>query len=821
MKITENFEYIGTSQNFERDSYATLAEMKAVADKRMPDIFTATCKETGKFYIYNKNNEVDETLGKWTELSIDGDDYVTKTYLDTELAKKADIDHTHTIVNGHTVESDVPVDAKFTDTIYDDTDIKAEITKKADITSIPSKVSELTNDSNYQTAEQISSTVTAEIAKVVADAPENFDTLKEMSDWIAGHENDASTMNSAISDNKTAITALQSGKADKSEIPTTVSELTDSADYAKKTDIPTTLPANGGNADTVNNHTVESNVPTDAVFTDTTYETVTQTEDGLMSAADKAKLDGVEVGATKTLIDIELSSTSTNPVQNKVVTDALNNKADKSKYSDTTINVGRKASTTVGDYSTAEGLDTTASGTCSHAEGLDTTASGNYSHAEGSNFDSSGSEQFPDRKVTISDVEYTIKGSTVYGVNSHAEGTQSFAYGYSSHAEGVNTSAIGQGSHAEGSNIEKNRYNEIVFEDPRIVEIYNEAIGEYNTITVAGSQAFGLNSHAEGCSTLAYGKNSHTEGYHTVAAANESHAEGCGCEANKSFAHAEGQDTKANGNGAHAEGFCTTASGTYSHAEGYYTKAANYASHASGKYNAAMTTGGGSSNTTGTAFVIGNGTGNSALSNAFSVQFNGIVKAKSTITASTTADYAEFFEWLDKNPNEEDRVGHFVTLDGDKIKIATSEDDYILGIVSGEPFVLGNGDCDTWNGMYLHDEFRRTMYEPAPKIIEILDNEGNPTGEYKEVEGEYEGTRPILNPDYDPTQEYISRFDRVEWSPIGMLGVLAVLHDGTAEVNGYVTVNNEGIATKCTRDIRNSYRVIKKVSDKVVEVIFR
>ena len=65
------------------------------------------------------------------------------------------------------------------------------------------------------------------------------------------------------------------------------------------------------------------------------------------------------------------------------------------------------------------------------------------------------------------------------------------------------------------------------------------------------------------------------------------------------------------------------------------------------------------------------------------------------------------------------------------------------------------------------------------------------------------------------------RFDRAEWSPVGMLGVLAVLHDGTAEVNGYVTVNNEGIATKCTRDTRNSYRVIKKVSDKVVEVIFR
>ena len=871
MKITENFEYIGTSQNFERDSYATLSEMKAVVDKRMPDIFTATCKETGKFYIYNKSNEIDETLGKWRELSLDCDDYVTKTYLDTEIAKKADTDHTHTTVNGHTIESDVPVDAKFTDTIYDDTDIKTEIAKKADITSIPSKVSELANDSNYQTAEQISSTVTAEIAKVVANAPEDFDTLKEISDWIAGHENDASTMNSAISDNKTAITALQTGKADKSEIPTTVAELTDSSSYAKKTDIPTTLPANGGNADTVNNHTVESNVPADAVFTDTTYESVTQTEDGLMSAADKAKLDGVEEGATKTLIDMELSSTSTNPVQNKVVTDALNNKADKSKYSDTTINVGRKAGTTVGAYSTAEGFDTTASGESSHAEGSNTTASGSYSHAEGSNTIASEYASHAEGSNTIAS-EYASHAeggkTTASGNLSHAEGSRTTASGNFSHAEGSNTTASGSYSHAEGSNTiakgesqhVQGKYN--IADETSAFIIGNGSSdnarsnaakidwngnlevagnlkdGSGNTLNnmmsktnPTGTGSFSLNrtagttigdySFAEGSNTTASGSASHAEGRRTTASGSYSHAEGSNTIASGAASHAEGGMTTASGPISHAEGSRTTASGGYSHAEGYCTTADNFASHVSGKYNAAMTTGGDAVNTTGTAFVIGNGTGTSALSNAFSVQYDGTVKAKSTITASTTADYAEFFEWLDKNPNEEDRVGHFVTLDGDKIKIATSEDDYILGIVSGEPFVLGNGDCDTWNGMYLHDEFRRTMYEPAPKIIEILDNEGNPTGEYEEVEGEYEGTRPILNPDYDPTQEYISRFDRVEWSPIGMLGVLAVLHDGTAEVNGYVTVNNEGIATKCTRDIRNSYRVIKKVSDKVVEVIFR
>ena len=125
-------------------------------------------------------------------------------------------------LGNHTVKSDVPENAVFTDTVYNDTDIKAEIAKKADATAIPSKISDLENDSNYQTAEQVNNTVVTEISKVVADAPEDFDTLKEMSDWIAGHEDDASAMNSAISDNKTAITALQKGKADKSEIPKTL-----------------------------------------------------------------------------------------------------------------------------------------------------------------------------------------------------------------------------------------------------------------------------------------------------------------------------------------------------------------------------------------------------------------------------------------------------------------------------------------------------------------------------------------------------------------------------------------------------------------------
>lgn len=52
----------------------------------------------------------------------------------------------------------------------------------------------------------------------------------------------------------------------------------------------------------------------------------TTSANGLMSATDKTKLDGVEDGATKTIVDDAMSDTSTNPVQNKAVKAALDSK---------------------------------------------------------------------------------------------------------------------------------------------------------------------------------------------------------------------------------------------------------------------------------------------------------------------------------------------------------------------------------------------------------------------------------------------------------------------------------------------------------------
>ena len=61
-----------------------------------------------------------------------------------------------------------------------------------------------------------------------------------------------------------------------------------------------------------------------------THSKATASAPGYMSAEDKAKLDGIDPDASKTVVDAALSATSTNPVQNKAVKAALDAKANSS-----------------------------------------------------------------------------------------------------------------------------------------------------------------------------------------------------------------------------------------------------------------------------------------------------------------------------------------------------------------------------------------------------------------------------------------------------------------------------------------------------------
>ena len=76
----------------------------------------------------------------------------------------------------------------------------------------------------------------------------------------------------------------------------------------------------------------------------TQYSDATTTTHGLMSAADKAKLNSVAAGATNVSVDSALSGVSTNAIQNKAVYDALDLKVNTSEVASLTNRVSQAES---------------------------------------------------------------------------------------------------------------------------------------------------------------------------------------------------------------------------------------------------------------------------------------------------------------------------------------------------------------------------------------------------------------------------------------------------------------------------------------------
>lgn len=79
------------------------------------------------------------------------------------------------------------------------------------MTAVESAISTLNGTGAGSVAKQVSDAV----AQIVNGAPEAYDTLKELSDWISSHSGDAAEMNSAIQQNAADISSLESGKVDK------------------------------------------------------------------------------------------------------------------------------------------------------------------------------------------------------------------------------------------------------------------------------------------------------------------------------------------------------------------------------------------------------------------------------------------------------------------------------------------------------------------------------------------------------------------------------------------------------------------------------
>lgn len=214
--VIESIKVNGVAQTVAEDKSVDITVPTVDVDKNYVD--TELAKKANTSDIPSLDGYVtDEELNAKGYLTEVPSEYITEEELTAKgyLTSHQDISSKVDKVNGKSLIADTEIERLKSVKNYDDTEIKTELAKKANSTDVTKEISD-------------------KIAEVVSDAPESFNTLKEISDWISGHENDASAMNSAIKDNKNAITTLQTDKADKTEIPivpTNVSEFTNDAEY--------------------------------------------------------------------------------------------------------------------------------------------------------------------------------------------------------------------------------------------------------------------------------------------------------------------------------------------------------------------------------------------------------------------------------------------------------------------------------------------------------------------------------------------------------------------------------------------------------------
>lgn len=355
-------------------------------------------------------------------------------------------------------------------------------------------------------------------------------------------------------------------------------------------------------------------------------------------------------------------------------------------------------------------------------------------------------------------------------------GTSSIAVGTNNEASGSDSCALGNGSVSSSS---------------RSFSCGLSAISS------------GSNSIAMGQGPKASGNDSVSIGYCTEATKSNSIAMGSVAKASNDYACAIGMSPVASGYASFAIGRSTEASGSHSHAQNCSTIAAAMDQTAIGKYNI-------SSSSESDKFIIGKGT-STARSNCFRVTHTGVYA--SGAHNSSGADYAEYFEWNEipsiYDGNKSSLLGRFVTLNEDKVQLANSDTQFILGITSGNPSVVGDVYDDQWQGMYLYDIYGQPIWEDVE--VEELDENGN-TIMPKHIEH-----RQKLNPEYNNKENYIPRSERPEWITVGMLGKLVMKDDGTCIPNSYCKPSTDGIATHSDEETR--FRVMKRIDENHIKVL--
>lgn len=174
------------------------------------------------------------------------------------------------------------------------------------------------------------------------------------------------------------------------------------------------------------------------------------------------------------------------------------------------------------------------------------------------------------------------------------------------------------------------------------------------------------------------------------------------------------------------------------------------------------------------------------------------------------SDFAEYFEWLDGNPNNEDRCGLLVALEGECIRPANADDECI-GAITGSASYIGNAYDSEWQGKYLTDVYGR----PLTKEVQIPAQVDAITGEV--VQAAYTTQEYIINPEYNPMTPYVSRTERREWAIVGLTGQVVVRDDGTCVVGSHLAPLSNGIGTISDK----GYKVMKRIDANHVKILIK
>lgn len=259
--INQNFDLKSPQFNFARDYFADVASLKAASENDFPDHFITNVG--GVLYQLTKSNSVDSTTGKWRKLKL-GSDVDLNGYATTTSLNN----HINNTKNPHSVTKD--------------------------------QVG-LGNVDNTSDANKPISTATKEALKGKVDTVDgkglstnDFTTAYKIK--LDGIEEGATKLLPANADNLGGIKLGYRSTATGTEI----------RDYPIEVDV---------------NKRAFVTVP----WKNTEYNAATTSVNGLMSSADKTKLDGIAANATRVIVDDELNTSSTHAIQNSIVANNFNN----------------------------------------------------------------------------------------------------------------------------------------------------------------------------------------------------------------------------------------------------------------------------------------------------------------------------------------------------------------------------------------------------------------------------------------------------------------------------------------------------------------